>query len=589
MFAHSQMPSLHAMTRTICKDDVIYQLLTVRCHAVDVLETSGASKHSVHASAATAAPGSPVSDSSKEGVLDPEAGLLLLDLIKPDRKRTPVASKPKRLFGMTTLAALRQRPQLAVLRQKEAQLSSAKAEQLRGSPPPRVHAVSDDTAGPSSAPVDLSLRSADMAADSTTAGPSSATAAVFSDWNLAQSQRANQALPAGHGMPAHSHSAEPAIDGAAPAIDGATSPVHITGKPQPKLAKNERHVHNRDQIVFTDDSAGPSSSEAAGTASSAAEFAIPALQDKAVVNESGRGQVTQPQQAQQAESSQQTLQSAASGHAWGTASPQRHAPPGQIADDSFPPLSQARERRPKQLYQPAAVASSADTAGPSGHADAAELSFGTFAADTPSMAAAVRVSRTDHSQRDNDLGAAAAPSRQAQSAELQSSPPAEANAMLSRGESSLQASSSASFAKAASTTPVEAATHAAPLVFGQRLAGRGPFQLSTELQMALSGKPKPGRGRGKAAVPLPEPSADLVLQRVLMEKPKPRPRPRRPPVTPQSTGTVSGIAFTGFTCCLVTNSGTASHLLHYCHMTDGKCSECILQLQSLLCNSLAVP
>ena len=520
--------------------------LTVWCHAVDVPETSGASKYSVHAStaAAAAAPGSPVADSSKEGVLDSEAGLLEVDLIKPDKKKTPAPSKPKRLFGMTTLAALRQRPQLAALRQKEAQLSGAKAEQLRGSPPPRVHAVSDDTAGPSSAPLELPLRRVDMAADTTTPGPSSATAAASSDWNLARSQEPNQALRAGHSMPAHSNSAEAGVEGAAPATGGATSPAHTPGKPQPKLAKKERHVHNSHQAAGTDDTLGPSCSEAAGSASPAADSTVPALQDEATVNEVGRAQATQrsqPQQAHQAESSQQPLQSAASGHAWGPVSPQRHAPPSQIADDSFPPLSQARERRPKQVHQPAAVASPADTAGPSGHVDAAELSFGTFAADTPSMAAGVRTPRADHSQRDNDLDAAAEPSRQVQNAEVQSPPQAEADAVLSRAESSLQASSSALSAEAASLTPAEAAAVAAPLVFGQRAAGRGPFQLSSELQMALSGKPKPGRGRGKAAVPLPEPSADLVLQRALMEKPKPRPRPRRPPVTPQSTGTVPGM------------------------------------------------
>ena len=574
--------------------------LTIWCHAADVPETGGASKYSVHASAAAAtaaAPGSPVSDSSKEGILVPEAGLLVVDLIKPDKKRTPAPSKPKRLFGMTTLAALRQRPQLAALRQKEAQLSGAKAEQLRSSPPPRVHAVSDDTAGPSSAPLDSPLRRADMAADSTSAEPSSVTAVTSSDWNLAQSQGANQAQRAGHSMPAHSNSAEPAVEGAAPVTHGATSPAHLPGKAQPKLAKKERHVHNSDPVAVTDDSAGPSSSsEAADSASPAAELAIPALQDKATANEFGRAQVTQrtqAQQAQQAEPSQQPLQSAASGHAWGTASPHRHTPPGQIADESFPPLSQARERRSKQVYQPAAAALAADTAGPRGHADTAELSFGTFAADTPSMAAGVRAPRPEHSQQDNDLGATAEPSHQAQTAETQRLPQAETGAMLSRAESSLQASSSASFTEAASTTPAEAAALAAPLVFGQRVAGRGPFQLSNELQMALSGKPKPGRGRGKAAVPLPEPSADLVLQRALMEKPKPRPRPRRPPVTPQSTGTDS-FAFTIYNCiywlCVLpvdTNSGTDSRTVYLFHGTNGKCSACTLQLQPLLCNSLA--
>ena len=519
----------------------------------------GARDDSVHASAAAAAPGSPVSDSSKEGILDPEAGLLMVDLIRPDRKKTPAPSKPKRLFGLTTLAALRHRPHLAALRQKEAQLSSVKAEPLTSSP--RVHAASDDTAGPSSTPLDLPLRRADMAVDRTSAGPSSATAATFSDWKLAQPQGANQAVHEGRSMQAHSDSAEPAVEGAAPVPDGATSLVHIPGKPQPKLAKKERHVQNSNRAAVYDDSAGPPSSEAAGSASSpAAKSATLASHDGATANEElGTAQVTQrtqPQQAQQAASSQQPLQSAASGHAWGTVSPQRHAPPGQIADESFPPLSQARERRPKQVYQPAAVAFAADTAGPSGHADPAVLSFGAFAAGTSSMAASVRQPGADHSQRDNDSGARTEPSRQAQDAELQSPPQTEANATLSRAQSSLQASSSASVVAAAS--PAEAAAPAAPLVFGQRVAGRGPFQLSSELQMALSGKPKPGRGRGKAAVPLPEPSADLVLQRALMEKPKPRPRPRRPAVTPQSTGTVSGTMFTGCASCVVTQTAGLS-------------------------------
>ena len=503
----------------------------------------GARNHSVHASAAAAAPGSPVSDSSKEGTLDPEAGLLMVDLIKPDRKKTPAPSKPKRLFGLTTLAALRHRPQLAALRQKEAQLSSVKAKPPSSSPQPRVHAANDDTAGPSSAPLDLPLQHADMAVDSTSAGPSSATAATSSDGNLAQPQGANQALHEGHNMPACSDSAEPAVEGAAPVTDGGTSPVHIPGKPQPKLAKKERHVHNSDQVAV---SARPSSFEAAGLLSLlAAESATLASHDGAIADELGTAQETQSTQPEQ------PLQSAASNHAWGTVSAQRHASPGQIADESFPPLSHAQERRPKPVYHPAAGLA-ADTAGPSGHANAAVLSFGDFAADTASTGASERQPEAEDSQQDNCLGARSAPSRQAQNAELQSSPQTEDDTMLSRAESSLQASSSASVAAVAS--PAEAAAPAASVVFGQRVAGRGPFQLSNELQMALSGKPKPGRGRGKAAVPLPEPSADLVLQRALMEKPKPRPRPRRPPVTPQSTGTVSGTTLTGCASCLVTQT-----------------------------------
>lgn len=470
---------------------------------------------------------------------------MVVDLLKPDKKKTPVPSKPRRLFGLTTLAALRQRPQLAALsRQKEAQLSTAKAEHLRSSSPPARPSASDDTAGPSNAPLDSSLPRADMAADAALAGPSSAPAAASSEWNLAQSQGATQALHEGHSLPVHSDSAQPAPEPAAPVTGGATSPANSLPKTQPKLANKDTPVHHGDRVAVSDNTAGPSHSGAAG---STPESAAPALHDGAAASEqpsiAQETQRTQPTQAQQAGTSQQA---AASGHAWGTLSPQRHAPPGQVADESFPPLSQARERRPRPVYHPPAGLA-ADTAGPSGHA---ELSFGDFTAGTSSMAASVRQPGAALSQQGRDLGANAEPSCQAQTAELQSAPQAEADAVQSRAESSLRAS----VTEAASAAPAEAAGPAASLVFGQGIAGRGAFQLSNELQMALSGKPKPGRGRGKAAVALPEPSADLVLQRALMEKPKPRPRPRRSPVTPQSTGTLSCTALSCVAFCLATQT-----------------------------------
>lgn len=466
---------------------------------------------------------------------------MVVDLLKPDKRKTPVPSKPRRLFGLTTLAALRQRPQLAALsRQKEAQLSTAKAEQLRSSSPPARPSAREDTAGPSNAPLDSSLRHADMAADAASAGPSSATAAASSDWNLAQSQGANRALHEGRSMPLHSDSAEPAPEPAAPVTDGAQSTASSLPKTQPKLANKDTPVHHGNQVVVSNDSAGPQHPEPAGSMTPAAESAAAALHDGATASEqpstAQETQRTQPMQAQQAGTSQQA---AASGHAWGTLSPQRHAPPGQVADESFPPLSQARERRPRPVYPPPAGLA-ADTAGPSGHAGTAALSFGDFTAGTSSMAASVRPPGAALSLQGSDLGANAEPSRQVQTAELQSAPQAEANAAQSRAGSSLQAS----VTEAASAAPAEAAGPAASLVFGQGLTGRGAFQLSNELQMALSGKPKPGR-RGQVAAPLPEPSADLVLQRALMEKPKPRPRPRRPPVTPQSTGTLSRTALAG--------------------------------------------
>ena len=512
--------------------------LTACYCAGDVPEAKQARKYAVLESPVpAAADGSPVSDSSKEGTLDPEAGAMVVDLLKPDKKKTPVASKPRRLFGLTTLAALRQRPQLAALsRQKEAQLSTAKADQLRSSSPPARPSANDDTAGPSNAPFHSSPQHAGMAVESASAGPSSATAAASSDWNLAQSQGANQAQHEGHSMPVHSDSAQPAPASPASVIDGAHSTASSLPKTWPKLANRDTPVHHGDQSAVSDDSAGPQHPEPAGSMAPAAESAAAALHDGATASEqpstAQETQRAQPMQAQQAGTSQQA---AASTHVWGTLNPHRHAPPGQVADESFPPLSQARERRPRPLYHPPAGLA-ADTAGPSGHADTAELSFGDFTTGTSSMVASVRQPGGSLSQQGNDLGANAEPSRQAQTAELESAPQAEADAAQSRAESSLQASVSG----AASAAPAEAAGPS--LVFGQGITGRGAFQLSNELQMALSGKPKPGR-RGQVAVPLPEPSADLVLQRALMEKPKPRPRPRRPPVTPQSTGTLSQTAF----------------------------------------------
>lgn len=519
----------------------MYQPLTAWCGAGDVPEAKRARKYSVLTSPVpAAADGSPVSDSSKEGTLDPEAGVMVVDLLKPDKRKTPVPSKPRRLFGLTTLAALRQRPQLAALsRQKEAQLSTAKAEQLRSSSPPARPSASDDTAGPSNAPLHASPRHAGMAAESALAGPGSATAAASSDWNLAQSSGANRAQHEVHGMPVHSDSAEPASEPPAPVTDGATtSPANSLPKTQPKLANRNTLVHHGDQVAVTDNTAGPSHPEPAGSMPPAAESAAAAMHDGATAIEqlstAQETQRAQPMQAQQAGTSQQA---AASGHAWGTLSPHRHAPPGQVADESFPPLSQARERRPRPVYHPPAGLS-ADTAGPSGHTGTAELSFGDFTAGTSSLAASVRQPGGSLPQQGNDLGANAEPSRhQAQTAELQSGQQAEADDTQARAESSLQAS----VTEAASAAPAEAVGPS--LVFGQGITGRGAFQLSNELQMALSGKPKPGR-RGQVAVPLPEPSADLVLQRALMEKPKPRPRPRRPPVTPQSTGIFSQSALT---------------------------------------------
>lgn len=512
--------------------------LTALCCAGDVPEATRARKYSVLASpvpaAAAVADGSPVSDSSKEGTLDPEAGVMVVDLLKPDKKKTPVPSKPRRLFGLTTLAALRQRPQLAALRQKEAQLSTAKAQQLRSSSPPAGPSASDDTAGPSNAPFHSSPRHAGMAAEPALAASSSAAAAASSDWKLAQSQGAHhQALHEGHSMPVHSDSAEVAPEPAAPVTGRATtSSASSLPKTQPKLANNDTPVHHGDQVVVSEASAGPPHPEPAGSVSPAAESAAPALHDGATASEQpSTAQETQRTQSMPAQQAGTSQQAAAGGHAWGTLSPHRHAAPGQVADESFPPLSQARERRPRPVYHPPAGLA-ADTAGPSGHAGTAELSFGDFIAGTSSMAASVGQPGAALSQQGNDLGVGAQPSYQVQTAELQIAP--EADATQPQAESSLQAS----VTEAASAAPAEAAAPAASLGFGQGIAGRGAFQLSNELQMALSGKPKPSR-RGQAAVPLPEPSADLVLQRALMEKPKPRPRPRRPPVTPQSTGTLS--------------------------------------------------
>ena len=518
--------------------------------------TSGATTRSVHASAAAA--GSLASDSSKEGIADPQAELLLLDLIKPEKKKAPAPTKSKRLFGMTTLAALRQRPQLPSLRQKEAKLSTVKAEELRGSPPPTVPSVSEDTAGPSNAPLDTPLCSTDMAAGSA-AQPSPAVASTSSGWNLAQSQGANQAQHEDHSMPPQQLSKAASgetttqqshlSDSAGPppsasVTDEATAPVDFPVKPQPKLSQKERRAQTGGRAAVDDDSAGPSTSAVAGATSPAAAPASPASYNEATANELSTAQATQRTQ-------QQAQQSAGGDLTWGTISPMSPAPANQLADESFPPLSQARQRRPRPIAHPA-PGLAADTAGPSVHAGTAELSFGDFAAGTSPTAEGVRAPRPDQTRSDNGLGATVEPSRQAQHAEVRAASPqqAEADAAPSRADSSIPASSSASLTDASAATLAEPAAAIPAVGLGQRIAGRGPFQLSNELQMALSGKPKPGRGRGKAALPLPEPSADLVLQRALMEKPKPRPRPRRPPVTPQSTGIVSCTVFTGSAFCL---------------------------------------
>lgn len=479
--------------------------------------TDEASQFSVHTSAA-AALGSPPPGSSQDAISDSEAEPLPLDLIKREKKKAPTPSKPKRLFGLTTLAALRQRPQLA-LRQKEAKRSIVKAEQLTRSSPPRAPAVSDDTAGPSNAPLDLPVGHADPAPESPSAGPLPALASVPREWKRAHSPGAHQE---GHSMPPDGNSA-----GLAPVTDEATS-FTFPPLPQPKLDQ-ELRLQTGSHAAVNDDLGGLSASEAAGPASTAADSAP---HDGAAATDLGIAQVTprtQRQQAQQGVPSQQPLQSPDPDSAWGLVSPRSYAPPDAMADASFPPLSHAVQRRPNPMVQPA-LRLAAETAGAIRHADAAEFSLGSFAVP---MVAGARELNADPPQ-----GASVWPSRQAQGAEPQADSPnrGDADTAPPGADTSLLASSSA-----AAVTAPPAGTPAAgvPLVFGQRVAGRGPFRLSNELQQALSGKPKPGRGRDKPAVPLPEPSADLVLQRALMEKPKPRPRPRRPPVTPQSTGMFS--------------------------------------------------
>lgn len=490
------------------------------CYVDGVPVTDEASKFSVHTSAA-AALGSPPPGSSKDVISDPEAEVLPLDLIKREKKKAPTPSKPKRLFGLTTLAALRQRPQLA-LRQKEAKRSIVKAEQLRRSSPPRALAVSDDTAGPSNAPLDLPLGHAVTAAESPSAGPLPALASVPREWKRAHSSGADRE---GHSMLPDGSSAA-----LAPVTDKATS-FTFPPLPQPKL-KQELRVQMGSHAAVSDDLEGPSASEAAGPALTAADSAA---HDGAAATKLGIAQVTprtQRQQAQQGVPSQQSLQSPDPDSAWGLVSPHSYAPSDTMADASFPPLSHAVQRRPNPMMQPAPrLAQAAETAGPSGHADAAELPFGALVVP---LVAAVR-------QLEQPLGASVWPSRQAPGVERLADSPhrADADTAPPGADISLLASSSAAAVTAPPAAPAETPAAGVPPVFGQRVAGRGPFRLSNELQQALSGKPKPGRGRDKPASPLPEPSADLVLQRALMEKPKPRPRPRRPPVTPQSTGTSS--------------------------------------------------
>lgn len=491
------------------------------CFDVDHVPASDeASKLSLDVRAAA---GSPAAAGSKDAIPDPEDDPLPLDLIKRDKKRAAVPSKAKRLVGFTTLAALRQRPQMAALRQREAKPGNVKAEQLRRVSPPRAPAVSDDTAGPSNAPLDLPLGRADGAAGSTSAEPCSSLAPASSGWNLTQPQGANQALREVRSLQPHGDSASPA-----PVSDEDTSPVFFPSMPQPKLDQE-----TSDQAAVFDELAG-----AAGPTWSAAASAAPAAHEATARVRTA--QVTlhpQRQQAQQEASSQQPLQASDRDSAWGPVSPPSHSLPDPTADASFPPLSQAVQSRLKPVAQPAAGLA-ADTASPSQHAGASELSLDVFLAP---LAAGVRESGANNTQREIHLDGSVDLSLQAQGAEPCADSPqawAQAGAALSGADTSILASSSAAAIESHSVAPAEpAAAVVAPLVFGQRVAGRGPFQLSHELQQALSGKPKPGRG--KPALPLPEPSADLVLQRALMEKPKPRPRPRRTPVTPQSTGTVS--------------------------------------------------
>lgn len=475
--------------------------------------------------------------SDSQDSLDPKAEPLPLALATQERRsKTAIPSKPKRPFGLTTLAALRQRPQPTVLRHKEAKASTAKAQPLQTSQLALAQQPSSDTVGSSSTAGNAPTVDAGNAAELAVAEPRSAL--TPSNQNLAQPEAALEAVQADQSTPPAN---EPAASGSEASADDAgeaTSPVYLPPKPQPKLNKKQRRAQQRDQAAVDDDSAGPSSSGAADMAWSDAESATPALPEEAIVTQSSLARLTQssqPQQTQQDDSSQ-LLHSAGSARGistvWGTLDTLTGASSGQMNNERFPPLSQA-DSSSESAMRPAA--GSADY---SAHADEQELSVDAFMAGAP-IAASIGESSVQQTQQEDCMSTTAVSSRQAERAEhfAESSSQAEADVMQTpAGSSALTAMSVPDDDAAAASA--EAAVVAAHPVFGQRIAGRGPFQLSSELQMALSGKPKPGRAKAKADMPLPEPSADLILQRALMEKPKPRPRPRRPRVTPQSTGNV---------------------------------------------------
>ena len=476
-------------------------------------------------------------DSDKKPLV-PETELLPLGPVTQEkRSKAAVPSKPKRPFGMTTLAALRQRPQPAVLRQKEAKASAAKTQPLHTSQPALGQQASNETAAPSSAGADTSTVGAGNAADLALAEPSSASAP--SSWNLAQPERAPQ--QADQSTAPANEPVAPGSEASAGDAGEATSPVYLPPKPQPKLNKKQRRAQKRDQAEVDDDLAGPSSSGAVDMAWPDAESAAPASSDEATLSESSPAQVTQAsqtQRTQQDDFSQQLLHSAGSPQGsstvWGTLATLPGASSDQMNNERFPPLSQT-DSRSESAMSPAPI--SADY-----NESVQELSFAAVMAGTP-MAASVGESSAQQTQLEDDMSATAESSRRAERAECfaESSRQAEVDvAQTQAGSSALTAVSASDGDASAAAAPDEPAVAAAPPMFGHRFAGRGPFQLSTELQMALSGKPKPGRAKAKADVPLPEPSADLILQRALMEKPKPRPRPRRPRVTPQSTGNVLG-------------------------------------------------
>ena len=424
----------------------------------------------------------------------------------PDKKiKAPVSSRPKRPFGMTTLAALRQRPQPAALRQKEVRTEAVKAEQRPVSHQPLMRQPVADTGGPSGAAIPSPINGADTVTGLALAEPSSAVASTSSDWNLTQPEIAFEASQTA----GFYHVAALSLHGSAAASDleGATPSADLPAKPHPMLNKQQRHAQQLDQAAVDDASAGPSSSEAADWLS-------------AVTYEPGSAQLSQQSQSQQAQrhnSSRQSLPSDASvsdtDFMWGAFDHSSLTP----ADQSGRPV----------LAGHSASGSAADSAQDSANNSPPEFSFGSFAVGLTLTAAPATASHPQHHQMQGL-------SRNAESWQAES--------FESRGESSRVAaadtrqSNAESSAMASASVSDDDSTPAAAPVFGQRVAGRGPFQLSTELQMALSGKPKPVRGRAKAALALPEPSADLMLQRALLEKPKPRPRPRRPRVTPQSTG-----------------------------------------------------